>query len=119
MHVGQPGQVTEALLQFFGDLLIGSAVATLHLQIDFCRNAKVQDLRDQISGLELELNVGEGNRQLAAQQLDIVRRRGMTLLQLQQDLTVIDADHRAIAARLLIDKGHELVLHGVKQGSKS
>ena len=75
----------------------------MNLDIDLRGDAKIEDLRHQIGGLEIKLHIREGDRQLAPQLLDVVRGRRMALLQLQQDLAIIDADRGPVGERQIID----------------
>ncbi len=68
LHVGihHTGHGGDALGDAARDVLIVDTVPALHLHVDLRWHAEIQDLRHQIGGLEIELNLGKGRRQFVA-----------------------------------------------------
>ena len=64
--------------------------------VDLGGKSEIEDLGDDIGGLEIECHLRERRRQHFAQPTHILAGRGMALLQRHQNDAVIDADGRAV-----------------------
>ncbi len=85
----------QSLLEFLCDGQIVGSIANSP-NVDLRRQSEVQDLRDDVGGLEVESVVGKRRRQDLTQLLDVIRGRFMAVPERDQDHAVIDADGRAV-----------------------
>ena len=96
MRVGDAGNGGDALLQLVRHLEIVAAVGADDPHVDLRRQTEIEDLRDDVGGLEIEHDIGKGGRQHLAQLAHVVGGRRVAALQRHHDHPVIGADGRAV-----------------------
>lgn len=95
MGIDDPRNGGQSPLEFLCDRQIVGSIAD-GPNVDLRRQSEVQDLRDDVGGLEVERVFGKSRRQDLTQLPDVVRSRLMAPPQRDQNDTVVDADGRAI-----------------------
>ena len=76
-----PGMAAMLLAKLLRDLQVVGPVVADQSDVDLRRQAEIEDLRDDVGGLEIEHVIGKRSRQHLAQLAHIVGRRRVTLLQ--------------------------------------
>ena len=96
MRVGDARDRRDAPPQLLGHAQVRRPVVADGANVDLRRQAEIEDLGDDVGGLEIEGHLGEGGRQHLAQLAHIFGGRRVALLERDQDYAVIDADGRAV-----------------------
>src|SRR5664279_5440469 len=100
VDVGSSGYLLDPVRNLLRDKVISLQVSASDLDVERGRQPKVQDLRNDVSGLEKKVPPGETAGQLLAQCSNVSRGGLMTLLlQSHQDLRVAGSDHPGVAVR--------------------
>src|SRR6516162_1754242 len=90
--------MADLIGKFEADGVVRGLVGSRDLHVDGGRGAKVENLSDDVGGLEKELNAGKFGRELAAQFIDVVGGRPAGAgLELDEDLAVAGADGAGVA----------------------
>ena len=106
VDVDHPRHAAHPLRNLPGERVVGSPVLAHDLDVDGRGQAEIQDLANDVAGLEEECRVRELSGELLAQRLHVREGRVTTLgLQGNQDLAVGGADGRAVAERQ-VDPAH-------------
>ena len=101
-HVHRPSGLLQAPDDALGDFEILGGVAARHLDVDLRQGAEVQDLRDDVGGLEIGHDVGKALSDRLAQALGVARHRTVALLQVDEHLPVVVGDEGAVREREVV-----------------
>ena len=102
MRVRDPGDRRDAPLQLLGHPKIGRAVIADGSHVDLRGKPEIENLGDDVGGLEIEHALRKGRWQRLAQLADVFGGRRVTLLERDQDRAVIDADRRTVGESQIV-----------------
>src|SRR4029077_16830278 len=91
-EIGQSVHLTKLVQHLVGDAAIALDVRPLDLDVDRGRQAKVDDLRHDVGGQEVEGHAGEDLRERPSQGPDVVGGGGVLGFQRDQDVGIGGAD---------------------------
>src|SRR5882724_5643210 len=102
MRIRDSGNGCNSPLQLLGHPKVGRPVIADGTNVDLRGKAEIENLGDYVGGLKIEHALRKGGWQHLAQLADIVGGRSVTLLERDQDRTVIDADRRSVGERQVV-----------------
>src|SRR5271157_3319704 len=100
VDIGSAGNLFHPVRDLLRDEVVALHISAGDLNIDRRRQSKVQDLSDDVGGLEEKLDARKAARQFFTQSADVLPG-GMVMLRIQtnQDFRVAGANHAGIAVR--------------------
>ena len=108
VHVGGAGNLAQPICDPLRDVVVPAHIGAHYLNIDRRGQAKIENLRHDIGGLEEKLHARKPRWEIAAQLAHVLRRRMMVFrIQRNQNLRIARPNH----ARTAVGKIHARVGH--------